>query len=77
MTTGVDEEDYLEYENLEKFKKWILTLKPKDVKDKGISQQALYKIKVNIKNGKQLNPKVRIVRSLLNFYKETRTSSNN
>ena len=36
MTTAVDNENYLEYENLEGFQKWIVTLKLKDFKDKGI-----------------------------------------
>jgi len=40
--TGLEDPDYLEYENPEDFKQWILAIKPKDVRDKGISQQALY-----------------------------------
>jgi hypothetical protein len=46
--TGLDGEDYLEYTkgneivNSKEFLDWVLTLKPKDVRDKGISQQALY-----------------------------------
>jgi len=52
---GVKKDDYTEYTkdheivNSEDFKQWILTLKPKDVMDKGISQQALYKVKAKIK----------------------------
>jgi len=45
-------------------------LKPKDVRDKGISQQALYYQKSQIKNGKTLNIKQKIVRKLLNLYKD-------
>jgi len=51
------------------FTKWILSLKPKDVKDKGISQQALYYQKSLIRNGKNLNPKKKVVRRLLYSYK--------
>ena len=45
-------------------------MKPKDVKDKGISQQAPYKIKTKIKSGKYLNPKVKVVRILLTLFKK-------
>ncbi|MGP6238864.1 hypothetical protein ACNF40_00400 [Cuniculiplasma sp. SKW4] len=51
-------------------------MRPKDIKGKGISQRALYKVRVNLKSGKPLNPKVRIVRGLLEIYKELRTDSN-
>ena len=74
---GIDKDSYLEYDNLKEFHDWILSLRPKDVRDKGISQQALYKVKTNVKNGKHLNPKVRIVRILLGMYKETRTDLDN
>ncbi|MGC8664012.1 MAG: hypothetical protein ACP5TX_06425 [Thermoplasmata archaeon] len=50
------DDDYIEYENLEEFKQWTLTLKPKDVRDYGISKMALWKIKDKIKQGKLLNP---------------------
>ncbi|PYB68559.1 hypothetical protein DMB44_04285 [Thermoplasma sp. Kam2015] len=46
--TGANEEDYLKYlkdheiANSKEFLNWVLTLKPKNVRDKGISQQALY-----------------------------------
>lgn len=80
--SGVEEEDYLEYAKdheiikSKEFLDWTLSLKPKDVKDKEISQRALYKVKVNVKSGKPLNPKVRIVRGLSELYKEVRTDSN-
>jgi len=32
---GLEDPDYLEYENPEDFKQWILSLKPKEVRDKG------------------------------------------
>jgi len=38
---GIDDDSYLEYDNIEDFEQWILSLKPKDVKDKGISEREL------------------------------------
>ena len=67
---GIDDDSYLEYENAEDFKQWILSLKPKDVKDKGISERELKRQKAKIRNGKQLNHKVKIVKILLQLYKE-------
>jgi len=67
---GIDDDLYLEYENIEDFKQWILLLKPKDVRDKGISERELKRQKAMIRNGKQLNPKVKIVKILLQLYKE-------
>ncbi len=69
LILGIDEESYLEYENLESFKLWLLALKPKDVMDIGISKRTLNKIKHKTKLGKQLNPKVRIIKSLIELYK--------
>ena len=34
-------------------------MKPKDVRDKGISERELKRQKAKIRNGKQLNPKVK------------------
>jgi hypothetical protein len=73
--TGVEKPDYLEYENNEEFKQWILSLKPKDVAGDGISQQALYYQKSLIKNRKSLNPNEKIVKKLLNLYNETKLTS--
>jgi hypothetical protein len=70
--TGVEKPDYLEYENNEEFKQWVLSLKPVDVAGNGISQQALYYQKSQIRNGKNLNPNEKIVKKLLNIYKETK-----
>ena len=67
---GIDDDSYLEYENAEDFKQWILSLKPKDVRDKGISERELKRQKTKIRNGKQLNPKAKIVKILLQLYKE-------
>ena len=41
----------------------------KNVRDKRISRQALYKIKTKIKNGKQLNLNVKVVKILLTLFK--------
>jgi hypothetical protein len=71
LVIGINDQSYLEYVNLDKLKQWILTLKPKDVMDKGISQQALYYQKSLIKNGKNLNIKQKVVRKLLDLYKQT------
>ena len=48
----------------------ILSLKPKDVRDKGISERELKRQKAKIRNGKQLNPKVKIVKNLLQLHNE-------
>jgi len=52
------------------FTDWILSLKPKDVRDEGISERELKRQKAKIRKGKQLNPKVKIVKILLQLYKE-------
>ena len=67
---GIDEDSYLEYENIEDFKQWILSLKPKDVRYKGISERELKRQKAKIRKNKLLNPKVKIVKILLQLYKE-------
>ena len=38
---SLEEDDYLEYKNLMEFYNWVLTLKPKDVRDDGISEREL------------------------------------
>jgi len=67
--TGIEEPDYLEYENPEDYKQWILAIKPKDVRDKGISERGLRNFKQKIKNGKGLKNKSKIVRILFEYYK--------
>ena len=74
---GIDDNSYLEYDNVREFYDWILTLKPKDVRDMGISQQSLYKIKTRIKSGKHLNLKVKVVKILLKLYGDLKTDSGN
>jgi len=66
---GIDDNLYLEYENIEDFKQWILSLKPKDVKDKGISERDLRNFKQKIKNGRGLKNKSKIVKILFEYYK--------
>jgi len=74
---GIDDQSYLEYVNLDEFKQWVLSLKPKDVKDKGISERELKRQKAKIRKCKLLNPKVKIVKILLQLYKEVELSLNN
>jgi hypothetical protein len=74
---GIDDNSYLEYENIEDFKQWILLLKPKDVKDKGISERELKRQKAKIRKGKLLNPKVKIVKILLQLYREIKLDKDN
>ncbi|PYB68472.1 hypothetical protein DMB44_03790 [Thermoplasma sp. Kam2015] len=75
--TGLDEDYYLEYTkdheivNSKEFLDWVLTLKPKNIRDRGISHQALYYQRTIIKNGKSLNVKQKVVKNLLQLYKET------
>ncbi|MGC8585283.1 MAG: hypothetical protein ACP5L4_04070 [Thermoplasmata archaeon] len=58
--------------NSKEFLDWVLTLKPKDVRNMGISKMALWKVKDKIRHGKQLNPKTKIVRKLIQIYKSIR-----
>jgi len=71
---GIDDDSYIEYENIEDFKQWILSLKPKDVRDKGISKMVLWKIKNKIKLDRKLNPKTKIIKILTQQYKESKPS---
>ena len=66
---GIDEDSYLEYENLNEFYEWILSLKPKDVRDKGISERELKRKKAKVKSGKRLNFKTKVNRILFKLYK--------
>ena len=66
---GINYDSYLKYENIEDFKQWILSLKPKDVKDKGISERGLRNFKQKIKNGKGFKNRSKIARILFEYYK--------
>ena len=66
---GIDEDSNLEYENFKEFYEWILSLKPKDVRDKGISERGLRNVKWKIKQGKGLKNRSKIARTLIEMYK--------
>jgi len=66
---GIDDDSYIEYENIEDFKQWILSLRPKDVRGKGISERGLRNFKQKIKNGKGLKNRSKIARILFEYYK--------
>ena len=75
--TGIEEDDYLEYDNVMEFYNWILSLKPKDVRDMGISERELKRKKAEIRKGKILNPKTKIVKILVKLYKEYKVKASN
>jgi len=72
MITGIEEDDYLEYDNLMEFYNWILSLKPRDVKDKGISKQDLSYARNQIKKGIGLKRKTKLIKALIPMYKSKR-----
>jgi len=49
-------------------------LKPKDVRDEGTSKMALWKIKNKIKLNRKLNPRTKIIKILIQLYKESKQS---
>jgi len=65
--TGIDETDYLGYENIEDFEQRILSPKPKDIRDEGVSERNLCKIKHKMKQGKIFNPKLFKETKLIDF----------
>ena len=66
---GIGEDSYLEYENFKEFYDWVLNLKPKDVRDKGISKQDLSYAKNQIKKGIGLKRKTKLIRALIPMYR--------
>ena len=66
---GIDEDSYLEYENFKEFYDWILSLKPKDVWDEGISKQDLSYAKNQIEKGIGLKRKTKLIKALTPMYK--------
>ena len=60
LITGI-EDDILEYDNLRYFYNRILKLKPKDVRDKGISERGLRNIELKIKQLKGLKNRSKII----------------
>jgi hypothetical protein len=67
---GIEGPDYLEYDNIEDFKQWILSLKPKAVIDTGISKQSLSYTKSRIKMGSGLIRRTKINKVLIELYKQ-------
>jgi hypothetical protein len=63
------------YENLTEFYDWVLSLRPKDVRDKGISERELKRKKAEIRKGKRLNFKTKVNRTLLKLYRSRLTNS--
>lgn len=62
--TGIEEDDYLEYDNVMECHDWILSLTPKDVREKGTSERGLRNIKQKIRNGNGLKNRSEIVKIL-------------
>jgi len=52
-------------------------MKPKDVRDNGISERELKRQKAKIRKGKLLNQKVNIVKILLQLYREIKLDKDN
>jgi len=80
MTTGLEGPGYLQYKKdheivkSNEFIDWILSLKPKDVRGKGISGRNLRNFKQKVKNGKGMKNKSKIARILFEYYKSKSTA---
>jgi len=72
--TGLEDPDYLEYDNLEDFKQWILSLKPKDVRDIGISKQTLWNIKKRILKN-EMKYKSKTLKGIYKVYQERKLNN--
>ena len=59
----------MEYENIKEFHDWILKLKPKDVRDKGISKRGLRNVKQKIRLGRGLKNRSKIAIILIKAFK--------
>jgi len=70
LIAGVEDDSYLEYSNLREFYDWVLTLKPKDVRDKGISERELKRKKAVIRQGKRLNFRTKINKIFLQLFNQ-------
>jgi hypothetical protein len=68
MVLGINEDSYLEYENLKEFYEWILSLKPKNVRDEGISKRTLWNIKHKIRNNENFKHKSKPMKILNEIY---------
>jgi len=71
---GIDDDLYLEYENVEDFKQWILLLKPKDVRDKGISKQTLWNIKKRIRKN-EMKYRSKALKGIHKVYQERKLNN--
>ena len=58
------------YKTGKEFRDWALALRPKDVKDRGISERTSYNIKHMIKQGKILNPRLKLFKFRYNYIKK-------
>jgi len=79
MITGFEDIDYLEHTRdhivkSEDFKQWILSLKPKDVRDKGISKQTLWNIKERIRKN-EMKYKSKTLKGIYKVYKERKLNN--
>ena len=70
----IDDDSYLEYDNVEEFKQWILSLKPKDVRDKGISKQTLWNIKKRIRKN-AMKYKSKALKGIYKVYQERKLNN--
>ena len=72
---GIVDPYYLEFSNdheivkSEDFKQWILSLKPKDVIDKGILKRTLYKTNYMIKKERYLTPRLKLLKFNYDYIK--------
>ena len=66
---GIGEDSYLEYENVNEFKEWILNLDYNEIRDSGISERGLQNFKKKIREGKGLQNKSKISNILIRIYK--------
>jgi len=71
---GIDDDSFLEYENIEDFKQWILSLKPKDVRGKGISKQTLWNIKERISKN-EMKYKSKALKGIYKVYQERKLNN--
>ncbi|MDG7036760.1 MAG: hypothetical protein JRN37_02575 [Nitrososphaerota archaeon] len=68
LLKAIDDDLCLEYENLREFYDGILSLKPKDMRNEGISEMELKRKKAEIRKGKRLNFKIQVNMILLSLY---------
>ena len=66
---GIDKDSYLEYENRKEYYDWIISLKPEDVRDEGISRKVLLDVKNKIKTHRPVNLRTKIPKILVGIYK--------